>query len=562
MTRNSGARVLAVIPARGGSKGIPRKNLRGLCGKPLIQYAIETAQASRFVTSVCVTSDDEEILAVARGLGANTILRDGALADDAATLDPVVHDACLRLEVSGGEPFDVVVTLQPTSPLLRTGSLDAAIERLLSEPAIDTIISARSDPHLSWTLRDGRYVPNYQARVNRQYLPPEFRETGGFLISRRASVGPSGRIGKHVELHLLGPGEAIDIDTSDDWALCEHRLRRRRLLFVVTGNRTVGLGHVHNALLVANDLVEHEIEFLVDAGSELAAREIAARNYPVRVQSRERLVDDVLASDADAVINDILDTEEDYVGQIKRAGKKVINFEDLGPGARLADLVVNAIYPEADVSAPGHYFGHRYMVLRDEFFLVPAREVADVPRRVLLTFGGVDPANLTRRVLEAIHGECVDRGLQVTVVAGLGYEAFDSLAGFPGIELVRNTRNIAALMAGADVVFTSAGRTTYEVAAVGVPCIVLAQNDRELTHLFARRDNGFLHLGLGKEVAADAILGAFRSLLDSRELREDLAARMRAADLRSGRERVAGLVRRVLAGASGATPSSPSGDRR
>lgn len=562
MTSHSSARVLAVIPARGGSKGIPRKNLRGLCGKPLIQYTIETAQASRFISVVCVTSDDEEILAVARGLGATGILRDGALADDAATLDPVVHDACARLEAEAGERFDVVVTLQPTSPLLKAETLDAALGRLLAEPGIDTILSARSDPHLSWTVRDGRYVPNYEARVNRQYLPPEFRETGGFLISRRASVGPSGRIGKHVELHLLGPGEAIDIDTSDDWALCEHRLRRRRILFVVTGNRTVGLGHVHNALLVANDLVEHEIEFLVDADSELAATEVAARNYPVRVQSRARLVDDVLASDADAVVNDILDTDEAYVGAIRQAGKTVINFEDLGPGARLADLVVNAIYPEADVTAPGHYFGHRYMVLRDEFFLVPTREIVDAPRRVLLTFGGVDPANLTLRVLQAIHGECLARGLQVTVVAGLGYEAFDSLAGFSGIEVIRNTRHIAGLMAQADVVFTSAGRTTYEVAAVAVPCIVLAQNERELTHLFARRDNGFLHLGLGKDVDGQAILEAFRSLLDSQALRADLAARMRAADLRSGRERVAGLVRRVLASPSSAVAPSTGGGSR
>lgn len=547
MTGSDAPRVLVVIPARGGSKGIPRKNLRALAGRPLIHYAISTALASRFQPTVCVTSDDDEILSIAAGLGATPLLRGDALAGDEATLDPVVHDALVRAEAAADAPFDLVVTMQPTSPLLRVASLDAALEKMVADPAIDTTLSARSDAHLSWSLRDGRYVPNYAARVNRQYLPPQFRETGGFVVSRRSAVTAAGRIGARVELQLLSGGEEIDIDSLDDWALCEFHLRRRRVLFVVTGNAQVGLGHVHNALLLANDILDHDVEFLVDEHSEMAALEIASRNYTVHRQRSPEIADDVLANGAPVVVNDRLDTSAEYVGRLKSAGRLVINFEDLGPGAALADLVVNAIYPESDVTAPRHYFGHRYMLLRDEFFLAPRHEVRDEVQQVLLTFGGVDPNNLTRKVLAAIAGECRGRGIRLKVVAGFGYQAFDTLAPFPEVEVVRNTRNIASHMAAADLVFTSAGRTTYEIASLGVPCIVMAQNAREMTHLFANADNGFLHLGMGADVDEASLRRAFLGLVDDAAARRDMAGRMRATDLRAGRERVGLLIRRALA---------------
>lgn len=534
-------RVLVVIPARGGSKGIPRKNLRLLAGQPLLAYGIRTALASAFAPDVFVSSDDEEILATARQLGARAMRRDGAIATDATTLDPVVHDALVRAEAELGVRYDLVVTLQPTSPLLRTASLDRALARFADDATLHTVIAARDDTHLAWTLRDGRFVPLYEKRVNRQFLPPTFRETGGFLVARRDVVTPAGRIGANVALEVLAGGEEIDIDTPEDWSLCEFHLARRRLLFVVAGNRQVGLGHVHNTLLLANDLVRHRIEFLVQADSQLAFEAIAARNYPVHRQASADLVDDIAALDPDVVVNDRLDTDADYVGRLKSLGVQVVNFEDLGPGARHADLVVNAIYPEGQ-ALPRHYFGPDYFLLRDEFLLTPQPPVRERVGRVLLTFGGTDPNNLTRKVLAAVAGECAARGIAIEVIAGFGYEAFESLAGFEGVEIVRNVPDMAARMAAADLVFTSAGRTTYEIASLGVPCIVLAQNDRELTHLHASEANGFLHLGLGAATTAERILAAFLQLVDSEDERRARVERMRRTDLRGGRARVQALL--------------------
>jgi spore coat polysaccharide biosynthesis predicted glycosyltransferase SpsG len=112
--------------------------------------------------------------------------------------------------------------------------------------------------------------------------------------------------------------------------------------------------------------------------------------------------------------------------------------------------------------------------------------------------------------------------------------------------VVRNAANIAEHMAAADLVFTSAGRTTYEVASLGVPCIVLAQNARELTHFFASAENGFRHLGLGMDCSKQAILAAFAALADDASARRASAERMRRTDLRGGRSRVHALLARVI----------------
>jgi spore coat polysaccharide biosynthesis predicted glycosyltransferase SpsG len=263
------------------------------------------------------------------------------------------------------------------------------------------------------------------------------------------------------------------------------------------------------------------------------------------MQQRPRIIEDILARGPQIVVNDRLDTESADIEPLKDAGMLVINFEDLGSGAKHADLVVNAIYPE-DEMLPKHYFGHRYFVLRDEFVYAAQPEVRENVGSILLTFGGVDPNNFTSKVLEAIHGFCGERGIKITVVAGFGYRRFDSLEPFAGINVVKNAQNICDYMTNADIIFTSAGRTTYEVASLGVPCIVLAQNERETTHFFASREYGFENLGLGTAVSGGRILENFRHIVDSFQTRQHMSGLMKKADLKKGRARVKALINDVL----------------
>ncbi len=520
-------RALAVIPARGGSKGIPRKNLRLIHGKPLIACAIEACHAASRLTKTVVSTEDEEIAVVARRFGAEVLDRPPELAGDAVPLAPVLYDAVRQLEARG-EVFDVVATVQPTSPLIRPETLDRAVALFEDDPKTDTVLSVYDNTHLNWTVDDrGRGVPLFEKRVNRQQLPRIYTESGGIIASRRSVVTERERLGTRVRLVVLDADEAIDIDTYHDWWLAEKVIGRRRIVFHVVGSPENGLGHVYRALTLAHRLTDHEIVFLAAEDQHLAAGVIQSRHFPVHVY-RESPLERLDGLEPDIVVNDVLDTDAETVLAMKERGWRVVNFEDMGTGVDHADVAINALY-EAPHEADHVYTGSDYYCMREEFFSVRRREAAPQVARVLVCFGGTDPSGLTVKALEALGR--LDPTFQVGVIVGAGFGQEDALGAAcrclpEGCDVVRDTRVISHYMEQADLMLTSGGRTCYEAAAVGVPTIVLCQNQRELTHQFARAEHGFLNLGLGRDVPAEALADEVRKLMADYDRRKDMQRRM------------------------------------
>ena len=533
--------ILVIIPARGGSKGIPRKNIRSLASKPLIYYSINTSLSSKYKPDVYVSSDDEEILSISEKLGAKTIYRSKKLAGDKITLDSVIFDAYTQVKSIEHKTYDYIITLQPTSPLLTSESLDKAIERTISNPKIETTISANDDTHLTWLKEADKYIPNYKARLNRQYLPAVYKETGGFFITRADIMSPENRIGKEVDLFLLNNGEEIDIDTYEDWNLCEYHLKRRTILFVVTGRKDIGLGHVFRSLQIANDILNHRLIFLLEKGSELGFGIIKNKHYEVYIQKHENLTDDIKKIKPDIVINDILDTNEAYMLELKKTDIKTINFEDIGIGSRSANLVFNALYPDKFIDAD-YYFGHEYFMARDEFLLSSKKQIEEKVSQVLITFGGTDPNNYTLKILDSIYEYCQNKQINIEVILGLGYTEKASLSKFKNVNILQDVKNISDYMLKADIIFSSAGRTVYEIACIGTPSIILSQNERENTHLFAREENGFVNLGLAINYANDKLLKQFIQLSNDVELRKQKSALMLSRDVKKGRKRVIRII--------------------
>ena len=539
------SQILIIIPARGGSKGIPRKNIRLLAGKPLIYYVIKAAKNSKHPSDIYISSDDDEILSTANKFGVKTYKRDKKISDDKTTLDPVIYDCYLHAKSVECKEYDIIITLQPTSPLLSTKSLDLAIDKMIEENNIDTLISAKNNTHLSWKKINNKYIPNYKERLNRQYLTPEFNETGGFIITRNNIISKNNRIGENVELVVLNNNEAIDIDNYEDWNLCDYYLNRKLILFVVTGNSIVGLGHVYNTLLIANDILNHEVLFLVDKESKMAHDVIQSKNYPVKIQKSSNIINDIQTINPDIIINDILDTKQDYIKSLKENNYKVINFEDLGQGSKYADLVINAIYPKLD-EIKNHHYGEDFFILRDEFMLSNSKIINRKIKNILITFGGVDPSNYTKRVIDIINEYCQENKITINVVAGFGYNKYNSLKQYTNINIHEDIKNISDFMLSSDIIFTSAGRTIYEIASIGTPAIIIAQNKRELTHFFASAENGFINMGLGKNITDEEIRNTFLELLNSYEKRKNMNSLMMKKDLKLGRKKVNKLIQNLI----------------
>ncbi|MCF6366840.1 MAG: hypothetical protein L3J35_11625 [Bacteroidales bacterium] len=534
--------ILIIIPARGGSKGIPRKNLRYLNGKPLIYYSVKTALNSVYNPTVVVSSEDREILDLAKKIGADTIKRNPKLATDEITLDSVIYDTYIKAEKIYNKKFSVIITLQPTSPLLKTESLDNAVRMLIKNPELDSVISAKDDTHLSWKKENGKFIPNYKERLNRQFLKPIYKETGGFFITNSEIITKTDRIGQNVELYLLKNGEDIDIDTYEDWSLCEYYLRRKKILFVTSGYKEIGLGHIYRTVIIANDILNHELIFLTDKKSKAGFEKIKSLNYNVHIQKSEKITDDIAMLKPNIIINDILDTDIEYMQKLKSICSKIINFEDCGKGSEYADIVINALYPEKKKTEKNYYSGHKYFIARDEFILSETTKIKENAETILISFGGTDPNNYTLRILNIIYDFCISNNIKIDVIAGLGYTNCSTLKKFNQINLKKNVSNISTYMAKADIIFSSAGRTVYEIATIGTPSIILCQNKRETTHLFANKENGFINLGEAYKISDNEIFKTFKDLINNFTERKTLSSRMLKKDLKKGRKRTLKII--------------------
>ncbi len=537
-------KILVVIPARGGSKGIPRKNIRFIAGKPLISYAIECAKNISYDKDIVVSSDDEEIKKVSLSYGACILDRPESLAGDNITLDPVIFHAVNKMEERKGYKYDLVITLQPTSPNLSSDTLNNAIDYLL-ENGLDTVISGVNDPRLSWRIEDGKFVPVYLERLNRQFLPKDFRETGAFVITGRQFVKEKSRFGTNVSLYEVPESESGDIDTVQDWCVAEMELNKKIILIRTDGYPQIGMGHIYRGLQIAYGLIEHNIYFVLSKKSELGIAKIDSSHYPYEViEEDDEILNLIDKYHADIVINDILNTSEEYVKKLKNKGVRVVNFEDIGYGAVFADAVVNALYDGENTDT--RFFGSDYYIIRDEFVMAKPNDFKEKPEELLVLFGGTDPSNLTRKTLKSILAIDGIENINITIILGMGYEKKDDIIKLVGdrenIVIVQNVKLMSEYMSKADIAIASQGRTMFELAAMGVPTILMSQNCREASHEFGGIKNGYLNLGNGSEVDEVTIAKTIDWLINCPSIRKNMREQMLSRDLHHGMMRVKKII--------------------
>lgn len=224
-------KIVGIIPARGGSKGVPGKNSKYLGDKPLISHTIEKAQQSALLTEIIVSTDSHEIIAIAQDKGVNVpFIRPGELATDTATSIDVVKHALFFLE-NQGLVFDAVCLLQPTTPFRVTGFIDRAIEQFMSSGA-DALVSVLPVPH--------EYNPHWVFEQNqagflkiatgestlitrRQELPKAFHRDGSIYITKTDWIKANSFYGEQLTYIESSPEFYVNIDTLEDWQKAEEK---------------------------------------------------------------------------------------------------------------------------------------------------------------------------------------------------------------------------------------------------------------------------------------------------------------------------------------------------
>ena len=221
-------KIVAIIPARGGSKGIPRKNIKEFCGKPLIAYIIENALRVRGLDRVIVSTEDKGIAEVAKKYGAEVpFLRPKELARDETPTLPVLQHAVKYLEDKENYRPDIVVLLYVTSPLLKHERVSEAIRRLKDEN-FDSVLSVVEDRGHYWIKRNNNYERLYpEVLKNRQFVEPLLKENGAlYLCKRDLLMKENTVVGGKIGFLKMQKDETIDIDDLLDFEIAEFLMKR------------------------------------------------------------------------------------------------------------------------------------------------------------------------------------------------------------------------------------------------------------------------------------------------------------------------------------------------
>lgn len=575
-----------VIPAIKKNAVIPDQLVKRLAGVTLIQRALDTAKQVEGGKDIWVVTDSDEIRLICDRNGVNTIYNPTftiASLNIVASLRGVLDELA--------QQYDHIIIYRASSPLISAGDIEDAYQLFLHEHS-DCLVTVKSIKYRLWEEKG----KDLNALLFNEEEQVAYLETKALFMLRASVLSAScgNALLLREEQFPLAPGlssgnglaaredmdfafleqypgnkaqdpgnsaiagrtikvtpyflndRSIEINSYQDWWLCEKILQSKHIVFVVAGYAAIGMGHIFRGLMLAHEIADHRITFVCTRESELAAANIAARDYRTRIQEYDTLAEDVLRQRPDLVINDMLRTDADYMAALKKARIPVVNFEDDGPGAEQADLVVNALY-ESQKNNPRFLYGHEFFCLRDEFLLAAQNTFSPDVRRVLITFGGTDPSDFTRQTLEAVLPLCLERNIRIAVVTGPGYLHKDALSalvaaineksGGETVSFTHATNVMSRMMEGVDFAIASAGRTVYELTHMRVPALVLAHHSREDMHTFARPANGFTYLGVMERYDADAVRKAFTDLCGP-AIRRDLYDRMCRFDFTRNKARV------------------------
>ncbi|CDM90908.1 PseG/SpsG family protein [Xenorhabdus bovienii] len=310
------------------------------------------------------------------------------------------------------------------------------------------------------------------------------------------------------------------------------------------------MGHAFRVADLSKHMAENHVNILCTHESINAFKYLKSLDMNPIIQEKNTSIYKYIKDlEPDLIINDTLDTEENYINSIKKLCDKIITFEDMGDGVKKTDITINAVYSSA--SHPHVFYGHEYIDLRDEFISSERIKINYSVRKILLSFGGEDPNNLTLRFLKLLTKYMPMEDVTIIVITGPAYSFKEELINFlsnrkhRNIEWIHNIKsNISKYMLASDIAIVSNGRTVYELAALGIPSISISSNEREDLHNFPEVA-GFFKLGLHSNISDDLFIIFLIKMLDYKT-RLKIHKKTNGLDLKNGKKRIKNIIYTLL----------------
>jgi len=573
-------KILAIIPARGGSKGIPRKNVRLLAGKPLVGHIIQTTLSVREELlnkkivkkfDVAVTSEDKFIEEYVTNVFPEVIFikRDITLSKDDVTLDPVIYQSAYLMEKKTRKKYDLIITMLPTTPLLSDNIVLKAIDTFIfKEKNLKSLILVKEHRHLFWQYNEERR--SYELlteRKNRQYLKPLYEETGGIVITDRDYLFKTKkRVSPTPYLFMPPPEESIDINSWDDFILARNLLGRRKIGFVVSGSFKKGVGHVYRCINLAMHLIEHEIYFFVNGVENTEAKKIIEEHFfnVVDYQDIDDLLKKIKNIKISAIINDTRGINLQLAKGLKNNNVKIISINETNlHTSTLCDIIIN---PEFEFtgyptnSNTVYLSGYKYNIARDDVLIFPIKNCPKEIRTIVITMGGSDPEFVTAKILSYMRDIPNLKDKKIFIIVGKYFdkkhkEYIKSLAnelieeGY-NISIITDTKFMGYYLFKADLVITSNSSTVFDCVSLASLTITISKVREELSHLFPRLSGATIDLGYHEDISKEDFIQQLEKIIDDCFLRQNYHSLLfkYAKEIRKGQRVVYDTLNRIIRG--------------
>ena len=532
-------KVAVIIPAVKKNVAFTDDLVKKLASISLVQRVINKAKEITADENIFVVTDSQEISLICQRNGVtelyekNIKLRPDSMLKD---MSPLLCKITSK--------YSDLIVLSPYAPLLNVEEIQKAVEQYKAGKG-KLLIPVRQE--LGRVFRWNRTSKVLSGEKKQNW----FVESQAFQIVSKdlleSDVGEDDIEPLVYELSL----DLIEIHSYQDWWVCEKLLNRKQIIFRVIGDGEVGMGHIYRALTLAHEVTDHEVRFVCERDSWAAVSQLAGYDYWLGVYSPEEIQDKIIDLKPDLVINDTLDTQQEYVQTLKSNGIRVVNFEDFGSGVDYADMTINELFDEPTLPGKNIFWGREYFFVREEFNDALPNDFKPKVESILITFGGADPNDLTRKTLRQIVGFCRKNDIKIQIVTGSAYQYIDELE--EEIDQLKDldisyshaAGVISHFMEQAQIAITSNGRTVYELAHMNIPSIVMSHHEREITHRFTKEENGFMYLGVFQGVETEKfILPALERLVTDNHYRRVLYDRVKPFEFSKNKEKV---VRMILA---------------
>ncbi|MDN5098599.1 hypothetical protein O8C85_08650 [Aliarcobacter butzleri] len=521
--------LLVVIPAIKKSAVIPDQLIKKLDGVTLIQRAINTTLEITTNKNILVVTDSEEISLICERNKIKCYRNSELKFTSENILDSI-------FSIVKNKPQSNIFLFRANTPLVGSDILKEAYNCFLKN--IEYILTSVRNEKRKLLQLENELL---QKVSDKEY----FEELKAFHIFNKNYVQ-----NKQFKPYIIETEKSIEIESYQDWWVCEKVLQRKRIVFNVIGNIEIGMGHIYHSLALAHEITDHEVIFVCDEEYKIAVDKIASMDY--KVVATNDVLNTVLKINPNMVINDVLNTDENYIKILKQNNIKVVNFEDLGNGSNYADLVFNELYDEPQIEGSTYFWGYEYLALRDEFYeAVPHSMVKEISE-ILITFGGTDQNNLTLLTLQSILDKCKEKNIKINIVCGGAYKFKEELEFFlnnieyKNISLTYASGVISKIMEKSQLAIASNGRTVYELADMNIPSIIISHHERESTHSFATLDKGFINLGLFNNETGIRITEKFDKLVNDKDYRELLFMNIKKYSFRENKQKVVNKILELL----------------